>query len=113
MRVSTLLQSSALLALTSGMTIDVTVGGPAGLVFTPDQTTAMIGDFINFTIHANHSVAQSTFADPCNPIGETAIFSGFGVENFLVPVNVSTPLWIYCSQADHCAKGMVFAINPT
>jgi plastocyanin len=103
----------SLSTLAAAMTIDVTVGGSAGLVFTPNQVTASVGDVINFDIYANHSVAQSSFANPCNPINDKAIFSGFGVKNFLVTVNDTTPIWIYCSQASHCAQGMVFAINPT
>ncbi|KAF9532182.1 hypothetical protein CPB83DRAFT_662688 [Crepidotus variabilis] len=74
------------------------------------------------------SVTQSSFADPCTKLstsGVQAVDSGF------VPVtanatslpqwsftvnNASSPLWFYCAQkspADHCAAGMVFAINPT
>ena len=27
--------------------------------------------------------------------------------------NASAPLWFFCRQTGHCAKGMVFAVNPT
>ena len=27
-------------------------------------------------------------------------------------VETDKPLWFYCAQANHCQKGMTFAINP-
>jgi plastocyanin len=44
----------------------VTVGGSAGLVYTPEYISANVNDVVvfNFGIH-NHTVTQSTFAQPC------------------------------------------------
>lgn len=30
---------------------------------------------------------------------------------FTIRVNDTKPIWLYCSQATHCQKGMVMAIN--
>lgn len=31
---------------------------------------------------------------------------------YVVNVQVTTPLWFYCAQSNHCSTGMVFAVNP-
>jgi len=50
----------------SCMTHDVMVGGSAGLVYTPEQITANVGDTVIFTFGVkNHTATQSTFAQPC------------------------------------------------
>lgn len=55
----------------------VTVGGAAGLVFTPDQITANVGDMVIFEfMSANHTATQSTFGTPCK-IMEGGMDSGF------------------------------------
>ena len=52
--------------------------GNGGLIFSPNATTANVGDTLSFTFYPqNHSVAQSTFAQPCQPANDAAIFSGF------------------------------------
>ncbi|KAK1995961.1 Cupredoxin [Colletotrichum falcatum] len=100
----------------------VTVGGPAGLVFVPDQIKANIGDMVVFTFMSqNHTATQSTFAKPCDPLAG-GMNSGFmaNPNNSVNPppqvamqVMVSDPLWFYCAQNGHCGKGMTFSINPT
>jgi plastocyanin len=51
----------------TGATHSVTVGGPAGLVFTPDNIKAAIGDMVVFTfLGNNHTASQSAFAAPCD-----------------------------------------------
>ena len=30
---------------------------------------------------------------------------------FTIQINNTKPVWVYCSQTGHCAKGMVMAIN--
>ena len=75
-------------------------------------------------IAQNHSVVQSNFAKPCVPIsqsqpGSMGFFSGFmpvkptdsQKPTFTLMVNDTKPIWIYCSQGNHCQKGMVMAIN--
>ncbi|OLL26799.1 putative GPI-anchored cupredoxin [Neolecta irregularis DAH-3] len=100
----------------------VTVGGDAGLVYTPSSVNAATGDIIRFIFEKqNHTVTQSTFASPCSPI-EDGIDSGYRANpnNTILPAPVfeyivtdSDSKWWYCGQHDHCARGMVFAINPT
>ncbi|KAL0940885.1 GPI-anchored cupredoxin-like protein 1 [Colletotrichum truncatum] len=100
----------------------VTVGGPSGLVFVPDQIKANVGDMVVFTFMSqNHTATQSAFATPCDPLAG-GMDSGFvaNPNNSVNPppqvamqVMVSDPLWFYCRQGNHCGKGMTFSINPT
>lgn len=61
-----------------GATHTVTVGGPAGLVFTPDQLNDVpIGDTVIFEfLQQNHTVTQSGFDTPCVAMAE-GMDSGF------------------------------------
>ncbi|KAG6828139.1 hypothetical protein H0H92_009093 [Tricholoma furcatifolium] len=71
----------------------------------------------------NHSVTQSSFANPCEDLS-----GGFDSGWVFIPANnvsaspewnltitnASTPLWFYCKQLvplTHCSAGMVGAIN--
>lgn len=101
----------------------VTVGGPAGLVYAPDQLNDVpIGDTVIFEfLSQNHTVTQSSFDLPCDPLA-AGMDSGFmpNPNNTVSPppqiamqVMVDTPLWFYCRQANHCGMGMTFSINPT
>ncbi|KAF8418587.1 hypothetical protein EV426DRAFT_539579 [Tirmania nivea] len=102
----------------------VTVGGDAGLVYTPPEVKAAVGDIVHFIFHKqNHSVTQSTFDKPCNKL-EIGEDSGLlpNPNNTVMPAPVwaytvkeEAPTWWYCKQRTgaHCGKGMVFAINPT
>lgn len=103
----------------------VIVGGDAGLVYTPSEVVASVGDTVHFVfMKNNHTVTQSTFEKPCNKKSADAPDSGFLVNanNTVVPaptfeytVISMDPTWWYCKQrtGTHCGKGMVFAINPT
>ncbi|KAK4226440.1 Plastocyanin, chloroplastic [Podospora fimiseda] len=103
-------------------THSVTVGGPKGLAFEPQQIQAAVGDTVIFTfLSQNHTATQSAFDTPCDPLAG-GMDSGFqaNVNNTVNPapqvamqVMVDTPLWFYCRQGNHCGKGMVFSINPT
>jgi len=92
------------------------------LVFMPDTLTAKEGDSVTFRFWPkNHSVAQSTFAQPCSPMNNGA-WSGFvpttdteKVSNWTYTMevkNASAPIWFYCTQGKHCQSGMVGVINP-
>ncbi|OCL05661.1 hypothetical protein AOQ84DRAFT_93722 [Glonium stellatum] len=119
-------------AAAGGMTTHtITVGGtkpaadPTGtptpnLAYQPESIIANVGDTVLFVfLQANHTVTQSTFANPCVKMSG-GMDSGFmpnpsgapGV-TFSMPVSASGPLWFYCKQkvGTHCGKGMVFAIN--
>jgi plastocyanin len=110
-----MLLASAQLALTK--IINVTVGGTT-LTFTPSSVVADPEDVVVFTFLAkNHTVTESTFANPCTPRPRPSFDSGF------MPFNGTTlqaqlripdrnPIWAYCRQGAHCSSGMVFAVNP-
>jgi plastocyanin len=105
----------------------VKVGGNNGeLTFSPSDIQAPQGSMVQFQFYPmNHSVAQSTFAQPCMPIEQTQpnvtdpLWSGFMptqkgaamMATYTVMVNNTQPIWLYCAQATHCQKGMVAAIN--
>jgi len=99
--------------------------GDNGLDFNPTTVTAAAGDNVIFEFRAkNHTVTQSSFAQPCTFLQTAA---GPGVDSGYQPVaagatsfpqwsitvdNATAPLWFYCKQGSHCQAGMVFAINP-
>jgi plastocyanin len=60
-----------------GKTIEVTVGGTAGLVYSPSTINAEIGDIVQFNFMSkNHTVTQSTFPVPCKKM-DGGMDSGF------------------------------------
>ncbi|KAL8797170.1 MAG: hypothetical protein Q9195_000637 [Heterodermia aff. obscurata] len=103
------------IALAKTTKIDV---GEGGLKFDPDTVTADKGDVLEFHFYPeDHSVAQSTFDKPCIA-DETGVWSGFmpvttgvGNETFSVTINSTDPLWLYCSQGQHCNAGMAMVVN--
>jgi len=118
--------ASAVLAIAaatsaSAANFPVTVGAGSILSYNPNTVTAAVGDTVTFTFAPkNHTVTQSSFAAPCQPLAG-GVSSGFQpvaanatqVPSFTITVNVTTPLWFFCEQTGHCEQGMVFAINPT
>ncbi|KAM0746789.1 hypothetical protein T439DRAFT_383827 [Meredithblackwellia eburnea MCA 4105] len=101
--------------------------GKDGLTYTPNFINAAIGDQVTFIFNPkNHTVTQSAFATPCSPLTAADGVTPIGLDSGFIPVlpgsatqpswtlnvNVSTPLWFYCRQANHCPSGMVFGINP-
>ncbi|KAK6507921.1 hypothetical protein TWF481_006342 [Arthrobotrys musiformis] len=104
----------------AGATHSVVVGR-GGLRFDPENIVAEPGDIVEFHfLPRNHSVAQSNFANPCQPISDTAFFSGFVPTNygqnenvFQITVEDRNPIWFYCSQTtgNHCQSGMSGVIN--
>jgi plastocyanin len=103
----------------------VTVGGANGtLSYTPNSITAAKGDMVQFQfMPKNHTVTQSNFDNPCEPISlhsnVTGVFSGFmpvaatdmSIPTYTILINNTNPMWIYCSQAKHCQAGMSMVIN--
>ncbi|KAJ7108249.1 hypothetical protein C8R44DRAFT_986802 [Mycena epipterygia] len=111
-------------------TVTVDVGAqstsPGGMYqFRPNVINAPNGTVVSFRfsgIPGNHTVTQSTFAAPCEPLSN-GFDSGFiaGREtklgvfprwNFTV-TNDQNPAWFYCKQhtPSHCNAGMVGVIN--
>lgn len=67
----------ALAATASAAIISIDVGED-GLVFSPESTTAAVGDTLQFHFYAGsgpHSVVKADFASPCKP-DTGAFFSG-------------------------------------
>ncbi|KAI1117502.1 Cupredoxin [Nemania sp. NC0429] len=105
-----------------GATHSVQVGGSAGLAYSPSEIKAAVGDMVIFTFMSqNHTVTQSSFDKPCDPLAG-GMNSNFvpNPNNTVVPapqvamqVVTDKPTWFYCAQQGHCGKGMVFSINPT
>lgn len=97
------------------------IAGFNGLHFEPENIVADVGDLIEVHyLPMNHSFAQSSFAEPCKPINDDAIFSGFmptksgeAPNVFTFEVKDTKPMWFYCSQTkgNHCQMGMSLVIN--
>ena len=97
----------------------VAVGADGKLVYSPDTVQAAVGDTVVFEFFPGaHSVAQSTFDNPCQP-ATNGIWSGFFTPAsdkdsnvFEITINDTNPIWIYCAQVGHCNSGMAMVINP-
>lgn len=114
-------------AQTAGTKMIVVTVGNGGTTFQPEKVTANPGDMVQFQfVGGNHTATQSTFAQPCQPIGMnspnvTGFHSGFQpaaasqaqgqTSVFSIMVNNTTPLWVYCAQGQHCEGGMSMVIN--
>ncbi|KAL9013418.1 MAG: hypothetical protein Q9173_001894 [Seirophora scorigena] len=112
-------------SMPKGMIHKITVGGEAGLVFSPSSLMAAPGDMVEFTFMSqNHTVTQSTFPKPCLKM-QGGADSGFlpnpnntisPPPSYILQVKDTKPAWFYCKQkqpTSHCGKGMTFSINPT
>lgn len=106
----------------AGATHHITVGGEAGLVFTPPEIAAAPGDQVIFTFMSQmHTATQSGFDTPCEPLsGGMDSQTQPNPNNSVNPppqvameVMTQEPLWFYCKTGNHCGQGMVFSINPT
>lgn len=100
----------------------IVVGGDAGLVFTPQEIQAAVGDMVIFQFMSQmHTATQSGFTTPCDPLdGGMDTDTQPNPNNTVVPppqvamqVMTAEPLWFYCKTGNHCGQGMVFSINPT
>jgi hypothetical protein len=117
-------------------TIQVAVGEGGILRYNPNNITAEVGTAIEFSffpnvsnqiedlpttlIHSqNHSVVQSSFANPCHPLAG-GFFSSFvstkdspSGTSFTVIVNDTQPIWFYCSQTSgsHCQSGTLLFLS--
>jgi plastocyanin len=113
-------------SLVSAANITVVVGAN-GLTFAPQQFTAQRNDIVNFEFRGgNHTVTQSSFANPCawttNTVtGVDGFNSGFMPFNqtsgqvsvySLEITDPATPIWFFCGRPPHCKGGMYGAINP-
>ncbi|KAJ6481489.1 hypothetical protein C8R47DRAFT_1134587 [Mycena vitilis] len=124
--------AAAAVASAQNQSVLVNVGAemnsPGGIFqFIPNTLTASNGSVITFKfsgIPGNHTVTQSTFATPCEPMaggfdsGWVEILKngtdGVFPEWNLTITNDQTPIWFFCRQlipSPHCKAGMVGAIN--
>ncbi|KAJ7025102.1 hypothetical protein C8F04DRAFT_142643 [Mycena alexandri] len=105
----------------SGSEILVQVGADDSLTFSPSNISAKAGDTVTFQfLSKNHSVTQTTFAEPCSSPLFGGIDSGFqpiapnatAIPQFSFTLNnANTPLFFFSKQGAECTKGMVFSIN--
>ncbi|CDO76371.1 hypothetical protein BN946_scf185011.g35 [Trametes cinnabarina] len=125
MRFSTTISALAFAAVALAQDVTIHVGsqnGTAGLFFDPPSVKASNGSVITFVFDGapgNHTVAQSSFPKPCEPLA-----NGFDSGYIFVPQgssgpfptfnltiqNDAAPIWFYCAQskpAPHCLAGMV------
>ncbi|KAF8078487.1 hypothetical protein FPV67DRAFT_1465429 [Lyophyllum atratum] len=111
-------------ASAEGTVHKVIVGGPGKLTFDPPFISAQPRDTVVFEFHQkNHTVTQSSFADPCRKLANGGFDSDFvpvadsvttDFPTWSITVNDTAPIWAYCRQkipVSHCGAAMVFAIN--
>ncbi|KAH8881463.1 Cupredoxin [Thozetella sp. PMI_491] len=107
----------ALAAAANAANFDVQVG-KGGLTFTPDSVTAAKGDTVTFHfVGGFHDAVVGDFDKPCTPNGNGFASKRYqgtdaGTQKFTVTLNSTDPLYYFCSVGQHCANGMVAAINP-
>ena len=104
----------------------VSVGKNGTLTFSPDNLKPAVGDMVQFQFLAgNHTVTQSTFDKPCQPIGlnsnATGFHSGFQdakaamaagvIDTYSIMINDTKPIWVYCATGKHCENGMAMVLN--
>ncbi|KAF8211943.1 hypothetical protein K438DRAFT_1220161 [Mycena galopus ATCC 62051] len=121
---ATIIAFAAVLS-SSAAEIQIVVGSDE-IGFSPTNVTANAGDTIQFQFQSkNHSVTQSTFANPCQLMTTPAqgIDSGFqfvAAGSNTLPEwsftldSTTQPLWFFCAQTNpvnHCQAGMVFSVN--
>ncbi|KAM0431859.1 hypothetical protein ACHAPT_005111 [Fusarium lateritium] len=119
MYTSALLALSLIPAALAADKVHVVKVGNGGLSFEPSDLKAAVGDVVEFHFYkGSHSVAQSSFDKPCEPLNSTSFFSGdFDVtdkvsdEVFSVTVDSEAPIWYYCAVPGHCQGGMVGVVN--
>ena len=73
----------------------------------------------------NHTVTQSNFDNPCQPISAFSNATGFhsgyvpaaasvaagNIPTYTIMINSTNPIWVYCAQGKHCQAGMSMVIN--
>ncbi|KAI1321912.1 hypothetical protein F5Y16DRAFT_413577 [Xylariaceae sp. FL0255] len=99
--------------------IDVGLNGET--IFSPNNVTELIGTVVEFSYNPkNHSIVQSSFDQPCQPLSGGGFAAPFvptsetpsGV-TFEVTITNPDPVWFYCAQTaeSHCQSGMVGSLN--
>lgn len=118
---------AALASIASAQRVTVVrVAQNGSLTYTPNDIRVNVGEMVQFQFAAgNHTVTQSTFDQPCQPISMHSNVTGFhsgyvpaaasAAQNqmsiFTINITNTNPIWIYCAQGRHCENGMVMVIN--
>ncbi|KAJ8109834.1 hypothetical protein ONZ43_g6028 [Nemania bipapillata] len=103
--------------------LHIDVGSNGELMFNPNNVTELVGTVVEFSYNPmNHSIVQSSFDKPCQPIDRPG--GGFAAPfvptqqtpsgvTFEVTLTNTDPIWFYCAQTkkSHCQSGMVGSIN--
>ncbi|KIJ27403.1 hypothetical protein M422DRAFT_784890 [Sphaerobolus stellatus SS14] len=115
---STSSSSAAVPTATSATEHVITVGLNDQFMFSPNNIIAKENDTVTFFFEGsfNHSITQSTFANPCTYMsgGFNSGLQPAGNSFSLKVTNASQPIWFYCEQTTpekHCGIGMVASIN--
>jgi plastocyanin len=102
--------------------MNVNVAFNETFTFNPANISAPVGTLVTFfypNFGLNHSVTQSTFANPCTYLAAnttTNTSAGFdsGLQSsaqFTINITDTNPIWYFCKQVMHCEMGMVGSIN--
>ncbi|KAK5100558.1 hypothetical protein LTS08_005309 [Lithohypha guttulata] len=105
--------------------------GQNGTTFTPSTLKNIpTGSSLTFYFYpTNYSIVQSSFDQPCQPLGQRAIFSGFNLtpnhdgiarQKFMFNVTSTETMWFYAidgelllgAGANVCERGMAMVLNP-
>ena len=80
--------------------------GQGGFIFTPNTTVASIGQQVEFQFFPpNHTVTQSSFESPCQPLNSTSFFSGFMVTQDSPGVRyITTQFYKQCSNLTYSLR---------
>jgi plastocyanin len=100
---------ATLASTVSAANIQVQVGASGALGFTPTSVNASTGDTVTFVFNPkNHTVTQSTFAAPCQPMSggadsnfQPVTANATNVPSFSITVNNTQPAWFYCKQTGY------------
>ncbi|KAK4238819.1 hypothetical protein C8A03DRAFT_43487 [Achaetomium macrosporum] len=126
MQLTTLVLATLTSLASAQKTWVVAVAQNGSLTFSPNKLVAQPGEQVQFQFHAgNHTVTQSTFDQPCQPVSMHSNITGFHsgflpaaasastgmMPTFTITINDTKPLWLYCAQGKHCENGMVMVIN--
>jgi plastocyanin len=99
---------ATLASAVSAANIQVQVGA-SGLTYTPSSVNATTGDTVTFVFSPkNHTVTQSTFAAPCQPMSggtdsnyQPVAANATNVPSYSITVNSTQPAWFFCKQTGY------------
>ncbi|KAK9470756.1 Cupredoxin [Dipodascopsis tothii] len=116
---------AALAGVSSAATVHQVKVGESGYAYVPSSITAKVGDYVEFSFYyGTHSIAQSDYSSPCQPLEDTnntlGLYSGLVTPDsdsgyaptYTIRINNTDPIWFYCAEAYHCQSGMTGVINP-